>query len=102
MAACNSKRRAAYLHVRTRDLACIDGIAQVYVGVPASANVTHRSDTGEKRRAGVGYASDSFTCIGAGELVIGIEIGIAGEMRVHIDQSGHNRQATKVDNVIAG
>ena len=97
MAAGDAQRRAAHQHVRPRHLARVDGVAQIHIHIAAGAHVAHRSESGHQRGTGIHHAIDGLFGVGRGQLAIGIEVGIHGQVRVHIDQAGQNGHAAQID-----
>ena len=101
MAAGDADERPAHLHVRTGNLAGIDGVAQVHIHKPRSAHVAHGREPGHQRGSRVHHAVDGLFRIGLRELVVGIEVGLHRQVRVHIDEAGQHRQPAQVDHLIA-
>ena len=87
VAAGDAQRGPAHQHVRTGNLSGVDGVAQVHIGKAAGAHVAHGGDAGHQRGAGVDDAVDGFFRVGRGELPVGIEVRIPGQVRVHINQA---------------
>ena len=75
VAAGDAERRSAHLHVRSRNLALIDGIAEVDIGVPARADIANGGEAGEQGGAGIGDALDGLFRVRLGQLEVGVEVG---------------------------
>ena len=101
MAAGDAQRRPADLHVRSGNLAGVDGVAQVHIDVAARAHVAHRRESCHQRSAGIHHAVDGLFRIGRRQFAVGVEIGIHRDMRVHIDEPRKHRHAAQIDDRVA-
>ena len=71
------------------NLAGVDGVAQSNVGVAAGADVADGGESGFDSDLGILCAGKRFRRDGDAELFVS-ELGIAGDVGVHVDQSGKN------------
>ena len=69
--------------------------------VNPGAHVAHGREAGHQRGARVHHAVDGLFGIGLRQLVVGIEVGFHGQVRVHIDEAGQHRQPAQIDHLIA-
>ena len=80
---------------------CVDGIAQVHIGIPAGADIANGGEPGQQGGARVGHALDGLFRVRLGQLEVGIEVGLAGDVGVHVDQAGHHRHAAEVNHFVS-
>jgi hypothetical protein len=88
VAAGDTERRATDLHVRSLDEPFVDGIAQIDIGKAVSPDIAHGRDAGLERHFRIASADQSALGHGGGELVIGIEVRLHGQVSVHVDHAG--------------
>ena len=78
------------------------GVAQIHIGKAAGAHIAHGGKAGHQRGAGVDHAVDGLLGIGLGQLTIGIEVRVHGEVGVHVDQPGHDSHRAEIDDLVSG
>ena len=92
----NAQRRAAGNDARARHVPGIDGIAQSDVGELACANIPDGGESGQERDAGILGADQSLARSGNGKRLVP-KLGIHGQVRVSINQSGQQCRIRQFD-----
>ena len=87
----------ADLHVRPRDVAGVDLVAQGDVGVTARAHVAHCGEAGFERDLRIFDTDDGFLGRGHRDFEEWIEIVGTSEVGVDIDQAWHQRVLAEID-----
>ena len=101
VAAGDAEQRSAHQHVRSGHLARVDGVAQVDIDEAACADIAHGGEPGHQGGARIDHAVDGFFGVGLRQFAVGIEVGVHGEVGVHVDQPGHHRHPAQVDHLIS-
>ena len=102
MAAGDAERRTGDEHARTFDVAGVDAIAQGDVGVVAGADIADGGESGVHGEARVLGADDGFTWHRDAQARVATAHGIAGEVRVHVDQAGEAGRRGEIDGGASG
>ena len=88
--------------MRAGNLAGVDGVAEIHIDEAAGAHVADTGEAGHEGRARVHHAVDRVLCVGLGQLKIGIEVRIHGEVGVHVDHPRHGVHLAKIDDGVSG
>ena len=102
VAAGDAERRTADLHVRSFDEPFVDGVAQIDIGKAIGSHIAHGGDPRFERDLRIACADQRALGNRGGELVVGVEVRVVGEMGVDIDNAGEQRGVAEVDGLIAG
>ena len=101
MAAGDAQRRPAHLHVRTRNVAGVDIVAQGDIGIAGCADVAHAGESGLQRDLGEAHAVERLAHGVGREARVRIEIVAEGEVRMHVDQARQHGHGSQVDFAVA-
>ena len=101
MAAGDAERRTADLHVRPLDEPFVDGVAQIHVGKAVRSHIADGRDPGFERHLCVARADQRALGNAGGELMVGIEVVLHGEVRVDIDHAGQQRGVSEINDFVA-
>jgi hypothetical protein len=99
----NPDRAASRDDARSDDPSLVDGVHQAHVGTAGRADVPDRSEAGEQRLSGVHHATKRCVHRSLGDVTVNpISFEIAGQMDVHVGETGEKRHVSQLDHLGVG
>ena len=93
----DADERAADLHVRSGDLAGVDGVAQVDIDKVVGAHVADGGEARHQSGAGVGDTVDGLLCGSRRDFAERIKVSVHGEVGVHVNEAGQDGERGEIE-----